>query len=50
MILYPDDAHAILLLTQGPFNPKRMETLDAGRLFKIRGTKKGLSLLCEYEI
>lgn len=34
----------MLLLTQGPVNPKRMEMLLAGRLFRMRGTKKGLRL------
>ena len=35
----------MLLLTQGPFKPKRIDTLEAGRLLRILGTKKGLSLL-----
>lgn len=48
MILYPDDAHAILLLTHGPLNPKRMETFEAGRLFRMRGTKNGLNLLITF--
>ena len=43
-MLCAEDAHAMLLLTQGPFKPKRIDTLEAGRLLRILGTKKGLSL------
>ena len=43
-ILYAEDAHAMLLLTQGPRKPNRSAMLDAGRLLRIRGTKKGLRL------
>lgn len=35
----------MLLLTQGPWKPKRILMLEAGRLLRIRGTKKGLNLV-----
>lgn len=45
IMLYAEEAQAILLLTHGPWKPNRIDMFEAGRLFRMRGTKNGLSLI-----